>query len=59
MLVDHRLSGLIVGSTLSTTPQQIYRALLESTAFGTRRIVDAFLDAGVAVEAGSPRSAGC
>jgi L-ribulokinase len=50
ILVDHRLSGLIVGLTLATAPEQVYRALLESTAFGTRRIIEAFTDAGVPVE---------
>jgi L-ribulokinase len=41
VLVDHELSGLIVGLTLATRPEEIYRALLESTAFGTRTIIDA------------------
>lgn len=50
VLVDHRLSGLIVGLTLATRPEQVYRALLESTAFGTRRIIEAFVESGVPVE---------
>jgi L-ribulokinase len=49
VLVDHHLSGLLVGMTLATRPAEIYRALLESTAFGTRAIVDAFDRAGVPV----------
>jgi L-ribulokinase len=49
VLVDHELSGLIVGLTLATRPEEIYRALLEATAFGTRRIIEAFETAGVAV----------
>ncbi len=49
VLVDHDLSGLIVGMTLATTPEDVYRALVESTAFGTRVIVDAFADAGLPV----------
>jgi len=49
VLVDHELSGLIVGLTLATRPHEVYRALLESTAFGTRRIIDAFTDAGLEV----------
>ena len=49
VLVDHELSGVIVGLTLATRAEQVYRALLESTAFGTRRIIDAFTDAGVPV----------
>jgi L-ribulokinase len=49
VLVDHELSGVIVGQTLSTTPEEGYRALLEATAYGTRRIVEAFNDSGVPV----------
>ena len=49
ILVDHHLSGVIVGLTLATTPEDIYRALLESTAFGTRMIVEAFAASGVPV----------
>jgi L-ribulokinase len=49
VLVDGRLSGAIVGLTLATTAPEIYRALLESTAFGTRLIIDAFADASVPV----------
>jgi L-ribulokinase len=49
VLVDGRLSGVIVGLTLATTAPEIYRALLESTAFGTRMIVDTFGAAGVPV----------
>jgi L-ribulokinase len=49
VLVDHELSGLIVGLTLATRPEEIYRALLEATAFGTRTIVEAFEAAGLPV----------
>jgi L-ribulokinase len=49
VLVDHELSGLIVGLTLATRAEDIYRALIEATAFGTRTILEAFADAGVAV----------
>ena len=49
VLVDHDLSGLLIGQTLSTRPEDIYRALLEATAFGTRTIVDAFESAAVPV----------
>ena len=49
ILVDHHLSGVIVGLTLATSPEDIYRALLESTAFGTRMIVEAFVASGVPV----------
>ncbi len=49
VLVDHTLSGLIVGLTLATRPPEIYRALLESTAYGTRTIVENFESSGVPV----------
>ena len=49
VLVDHELSGLIVGLTLSTKPEDVYRALIEATAFGTRKIIESFEDAGVPV----------
>jgi len=48
-LVDHELSGLVVGQTLGTRPEDTYRALLEATAFGARVIVEAFADSGVPV----------
>ncbi len=47
VLVDHHLSGVIAGLTLASRAPDIYRALLESTAFGTRVITDAFRDAGL------------
>ena len=50
VLVDHELSGVVVGQTLATKPEDTYRALLEATAFGTRVIVEAFRDAGVPVD---------
>jgi L-ribulokinase len=49
VLVDHELSGLIVGLTLATRAEDIYRALIEATAFGTRVILDSFADAGLPV----------
>ncbi|MFJ9565245.1 ribulokinase [Streptomyces fuscichromogenes] len=49
VLVDHDLSGVVVGLTLSTRPEDVYRALLEATAFGTRTIIEAFETAGVPV----------
>jgi L-ribulokinase len=49
VLVDHELSGLIVGLTLSTEAPDIYRALIEATAFGTRKIIETFESAGVPV----------
>ena len=50
VLVDHELSGTVLGATLTTTADQVYRALLESTAFGTRMIVDTFAASGVPVK---------
>jgi L-ribulokinase len=50
ILVDAELSGLLVGLTLATRPSDIYRALLEAAAFGTRTIIDSLEAAGVAVE---------
>jgi L-ribulokinase len=49
VLVDHHLSGAIVGLTLASRAPDIYRALLESTAFGTKVIIDAFGAAGLPV----------
>jgi L-ribulokinase len=49
VLVDHDLSGLIVGLTLATRPEHVYRALIEATAFGTRTILDTFAEAGLGV----------
>ena len=49
MLVDHELSGLIVGLTLATRAEDVYRALIEATAFGTRKILEAFDGAGLPV----------
>ena len=40
--VDTTLSGVLVGEKLSTTPAEVYRALLEATAFGTKVIIDLF-----------------
>lgn len=50
VLEDHELSGVIVGLTLASRPEDVYRALMEATAFGTRTIIEAFEDAGVAVD---------
>jgi L-ribulokinase len=49
VLVDHELSGLIVGLTLATRAEDLYRALVEATAFGTRTILETFAAAGVPV----------
>jgi L-ribulokinase len=50
VLVDAGLSGLLVGLSLATRPHDVYRALLEATAYGTRVIVEAFERAGVPVD---------
>ena len=50
ILVDPRLSGLIVGQTLATTRAEIYRALIEATAFGARAIVERLREHGVPIE---------
>ena len=49
VLVDHHLSGAIVGLTLASRAPEVYRALLEATAFGTRVIIDAFEASGLPV----------
>jgi L-ribulokinase len=49
-LVDVDLSGLLVGATLATRAPDIYRALIESTAYGTREIIEAFEVRGVEVK---------
>lgn len=50
VLVDVDLTGLLVGMTLATRAEEIYRALIEATAFGTRVIMDAFEESGVRIE---------
>ncbi|MBZ5735469.1 ribulokinase [Nocardioides sp. TRM66260-LWL] len=49
VLVDHELSGLVLGLSLATRPEDVYRALVEATAFGARVIVETFGAAGVPV----------
>lgn len=50
ILVDAKLTGLILGQTLHTTPEEIYRALIEATAFGAKVIINRFEEYGVKVE---------
>jgi L-ribulokinase len=50
ILVDQRLTGLLVGQTLYTTPAEIYRALIEATAYGALTIINRFEEYGVKVE---------
>jgi len=50
ILVDQRLTGLLVGQTLHTKPEEIYRALIEGTAFGALTIINRFEEYGVEVK---------
>ena len=52
ILVDQRLTGLLLGQTLHTTPAEIYRALIEATAFGALTIINRFEEYGVKIERG-------
>ena len=49
VLVDQRLTGLLLGQTLYTTPAEIYRALIEATAFGALTIINRFEEYGVKI----------
>jgi len=49
-LMDASLSGLIIGLTLATRPEDIYRALIEATAFGTNAIIENHTQQGIAVD---------
>ena len=50
ILVDVDLTGMLLGMTLATRAEEIYRALIEATAFGTRTIIEAFESKGIAVK---------
>jgi L-ribulokinase len=50
VLVDVDLTGLLLGATLATKPEEIYRALIEATAYGTRVIIETFEESGVPVK---------
>lgn len=49
ILVDQRLTGLLLGQTLHTTPEEIYLALVEATAFGALTIINRFEEYGVKI----------
>src|SRR6185295_11686086 len=49
VLVDQRLTGALLGQTLYTTPAEIYRALIEATAFGALTIIKRFEEYGVRI----------
>mgnify|MGYP006279745283 FL=1 len=50
ILVDQRLTGLLLGQTLHTRPEEIYRALVEATAFGALTIINRFEEYGVRID---------
>ncbi|MGI6110299.1 MAG: ribulokinase [Eubacteriaceae bacterium] len=50
ILIDNDLQGMMLGMTLTTKPEEMYRALIEATAFGTRIILDNFEEHGVKVD---------
>ena len=50
ILVDQRLTGLLLGQTLHTKPEEIYRALIEATAFGALTIIKRFEEYGIGTE---------
>jgi L-ribulokinase len=50
VLVNHELSGVVLGLTVNTRPEDVYRALVEATAFGARTIVDTLVGHGVPVD---------
>jgi L-ribulokinase len=50
VLANPRLTGLLLGQTLHTTPEEIYRALIEATAFGARMIIERFEEYGMQVK---------
>ncbi|MCI4169951.1 ribulokinase [Bacillus spizizenii] len=49
-LVDADLTGMLLGMTLLTKPEEMYRALVEATAYGTRMIIETFKESGVPIE---------
>jgi L-ribulokinase len=49
ILVDQRLTGLLLGQTLHTRPEEIYRTLIEATAFGALTIINRFEEYGVRI----------
>ena len=50
VLMNYRLRGVIAGLSLTSRPEEIYRSLIEATAFGARRIFDSYTQAGVGIE---------
>ncbi|HPO07105.1 MAG TPA: ribulokinase, partial [bacterium] len=50
ILVNADLTGLLLGCTLTTKPEEIYRALIEATAFGTHKIISTFKEQGIQID---------
>ena len=50
VLVDVDLTGLLIGCTLLTKPEEIYRTLIEATAYGTRMIIETFEEYGIPIK---------
>ncbi len=50
ILMNSHLTGMIIGLTLNSRPEEVYRALIEATAFGTRIILDAYQKVGIPVK---------
>ncbi|MBT2227924.1 ribulokinase [Nonomuraea sp. NEAU-A123] len=48
-LRDPRLRGAVLGLSLATTPEQVYRAAAEGVAYGTRQVIDSFVEGGIGV----------
>jgi len=49
-LMDFDLTGLMVGMNLSTKPEEMYRALIEATAYGARQIIETFENNGISID---------
>ena len=50
VLMNANLSGLIVGLTLATKPEEMYRSLIEAISFGTKRIIESYTSAGIKID---------
>ena len=50
VLMNSNLNGLLIGLTLNTKPEDIYRAMIEATAFGTRIIINAYENCGIEIK---------
>ena len=48
--MNSNLNGLLIGLTLNTKPEDIYRAMIEGTAFGTRIIINAYENSGIEIK---------